>query len=412
MGVLTLGRIGVDVEIEEVEGWNHRRGKVDDQITLTGELRAATADDTDYLRTELANQAGMLIAVTYSHDPILDGFYILERVTIGSEPWSYDDEKFYRFSCELKRIGSEASTELQSLITAADIQNDFGTTPQYFHATPPGALAYSAGAGNPTEISRVSEDGAMSVYLDVSASEDPAWAISPANYYKAAAEIWTQDRLRAGRELLVNDPTDWYLTNGLMQVRAATFQDTSNGRIQTRWYDGTAWGTWIDWKITWSATSDIPQWHYLTVVRNTPEVVQVRLVRDAATVPASAQRHTLDISLRRGSRFASFVYTYFNAQDHRVGRNVTDAASRPGGDASYITDTGLIDGNRWVLGCPFDFTADTTNGHITLDVANDVFPFFIGAAIDDAANDSGDGPADLTKQYTGYVAESVRAVRR
>ena len=189
MPVLTVGRIGFDVEIAEVEGWNQSIAPSENRIVLTGELRADTAVETDYLRTELVGQIGMTIALTYSHDLLLAGFYILDRAQLSSEPWSYDDEKFYRFQLELRRVGSEASAELQSLITAGDIANDFGTTPQFYHATPPGALAYNAGAGNPTEIARTSEDGALAVYLDVDPLEDPSWAISPASYYLASANV-------------------------------------------------------------------------------------------------------------------------------------------------------------------------------------------------------------------------------
>ncbi len=139
-------------------------------------------------------------------------------------------------------------------------------------------------------------------------------------------------------------------------------------------------------------------------------MVTVRLVRDAATVPASAHRHVLDVTLRRGSRFVSFLYTYTGtAATHKIVRDTTEAATSQTG---FIQASALTDGNRWMLGCPRAFTADTTNGGLTISTAAQSMPFVIGSAIGDAANGTGDGPADLMNQYIGWVSEKVRAIWR
>lgn len=415
MPVLTIGRVGLEVDLDHPAEWRHSRTADSNEVTLRGFLKSTTATNTDYLRTELYNQQGQLIAVTYTLDSLLDGFYVLTDVAFETIPVTYRGAHFYVYELTMVRIGSESSTELQSLLTVGDILNDFGTTAEPWHATPVGALAYSAGAGNPTEVTRTSADGDIATYVGIDPDEDPVWAVSPANYYKGAASLYTQDMLRSGLELYANDPTDWYVSNGLVQIRPRTYQGASNGQFELRWYDGTQWDSWIAFKVRYDDTNDIPQWHYMTVVRNHPELVIVRLVRDAATVPAGSIRHSLDIGLRRGSYYGQFLYSFYDARNNAVARVSSEAATRPSTASSYMYATAATDGNRWVMGMPYLFNADTTNGKMTLVTASTVTPFWIGASIGGSMSTGNTGwtsGVNLTKQYTGWTAETVRAVRR
>lgn len=413
MGALNVGRISLQVEPSE---WAIERSLDSQNFAFRGFLIAADQTTTRYIRDELIAQHGDLIAVTWSTDPWFNGFYYLTDVRVETVPVSYMRRGLFPFEISMYRVGGYATTELQSLITSGDRLNDFGTTAQPYHAPAIGALAYNAGAGNPSEISRDTADGNITVYLDIDPAEDPSWSVDPANYYDGAVEIYTDgDTLRCGRELPGNDPTDWYMSNGLVQIRPQTYQGASNGRFEIRPWDGAAWDSWIDFKITYDATNDVPQWHYMTIVKNTPEACIVKLVRDAATVPASAHRHSLDFLLRRGSPFVECIYSYSATTGtftHRVGRDQVESITRPSTASSYVYATNLTDNHRWTIGAPYLFTASTTNGYITMDASNRIMPFYVGFIINNSTNGSGGGPVDLTQQYTGPVAETVRAVRR
>lgn len=412
MGALNIGRISLQVEPSE---WSIERGLDSQSYSFRGFLMSDSQANTQYVRNELIGHHGDLVAVTWDTDPWFNGFYYLTDVRVETVPMSYLRRGLFPFEVTLFRVGGYATTELQSLVTSGDRANDFGTTPQPYHAPSVGALAYNAGAGDPTEITRVSVDGNVVVYLDIDPDEDPSWSVDPANYYDGGVQIFTDgDTLRTGRELPGNDPTDWYMTNGLIQVRAQTYQGSSNGRFEIRPWDGAAWDSWMDFKITWSATNDVPQWHYMTIVKNTPEACIVKLVRDAATVPTSAHRHTLDFLLRRGARFVECIYSYSASTNytHRVGRDTTQAIHRPSTSSSYVYASTANDGHQWTMGAPYLFTASTTNGYITMDTAARVMPFYVGFIVNGSTSGSGDGPVDLTQQYSGPVAETVRAVRR
>lgn len=409
---LKVGRITLPVEPSE---WEINQDLDSQSYVFRGFLMADTQANTIYYRDQLIGHHGHLVAVVYDRDPSLTGYYLLTSTRVETVPMSYRRRGLYPFELSLFRIGGYSSTELQSLITTGDRANDFGTTAQPAHGVPVGTLAYDAGPGTGvTQLNRDTADGLVPVYLDIDGTWDPSWSVQPSSYYSGGVYVFTEDLLRTGTELPANDPTDWYMGNGLVEVRAQTYQSTSNGRFEIRPWDGTGWDSWIDFKITWDSTDDVPQWHFMTVVRNQPEACIVSLVRDASTVPNTAHRHTLSFLLRRGMPYVECIYTFSSAStfNHQVGRDSTDAATRPGGTASYIMDAALNENHRWILGAPNDFTANTTNGSISMDVNAKAMPFFVGFVINNAADASGNGPADLAQQYTAPVGETVRGVRR
>lgn len=407
---LIIGRVGVDVAIGEPASWTETQtldgGR---RVNVRGWLQSATILQAQALRTELLEQQGKLVACTYTRDPTFDAYFYLSDVRIESVEVSYT-RRIFRFEIELIRIGSDSRVELQSLVTGTGITNDHALSGVLWHATPPGALAYDAGTTNPTQHSRSSEDGVMAVYLGVDANQDPTWSATPANYYKSAVKIYSDGRLRAGADV-ISDPADWELSNGIVRVRPVTYQSTSTGRFDFFFHDGAVWSQGIRFKIVFGNSVDIPKWHYMSIVRNDPEMCTVRITRDAETSPPSAYKHVLDFTLRRGAPFVACHYTFKSptSDDHAVARDVADPATAGTG---FIKDSSTIDGHRWVMGSPRTITNDLVNGKISLTTPATTFPFFIGAAILDAADASGNGPIDVRNQYLGWLSETVRAVRR
>lgn len=413
--LLKVGRVGLDVELNSPQDVGYRGRDDGRRVTISGYLRADSLLETKVLRSELLAQVGQLVPVTYTTDDGLDGIVTLDQASVDLS-WrdgALQDPGYFRFELQVTFIGSYAETEFQSLLTMVDAAEDHSTTASYWHSPPVGAKAYSAGATSPTLIERPTEDGDIWVAYDMTNPTHPTWSVDPAAYYGGAVEVWAGDRLRAGR-VMPMDVTDWLVGNGLMEIRPSAFQGTTDGKIEVRFYDGTAWGSWTDFRIIWADTNEVPGWDYVTILQNTPAVATVRLIRDALESPfATTAKHELDITLRRGGVFASCVYKFDgSAQTHGVYRASNSAATRPGGDASYITYDTAISGDTLLLGCPKAFTEKPVAGGLALSSASQTLPFFLGAAIDGAANATGNGPADIAEQYVGQVAESVRAVRR
>lgn len=410
MAILTIGRVGLDVEMGHPSELSEERNlDAGRNLLLRGWLMGTSQATTLALRSELVDQIGQLVAVTYTLDTTIDGFYIPTDVRIEAVLSSYRGRGAYRFEVSLLRIGTDSRTELQSLITGAAITNSHSLAGDLWWAAPPGALAISTGTTAVIEHSRGTEDGVLGVFLGVSTDDDPTWSISPSGYYDGSARVFTGGRLRAGQDFR-NDPANWELTNGIIRVRPVTFGGSSTGRLDFSFHESAVWSTDTTFKIVWANTTDLPAWHYMTCMRNTPELVILRLVRDAATAPPSSERHVLDIQLRRGAPFVSCYYTYTGAAaSHAVARDSADASTAGNG---HIRDSSLIDGHRWILGSPRAFGTDLVNGKINLSVAAQTLPFFIGAALNDSADGSHNGPTDITNQYIGHMSETVRAIRR
>jgi hypothetical protein len=422
MGTLNIGRVGLDVTLADPTDWSIRSLSVNATThRIRGWLTAASLAQTKALRSELVAQIDRLVAVTYSEDSSNDGFYRVDNVTVDARHryGSLQGTGLFAFNIGLELIGSEGQVEFQSLVTSTVLTNDHGlvqaeVTP--FLAPPVGHQAFKANTtGFPTQRTRTTADSATDLdwYDDIDPDADPTWSCAPTSYYDGAARLYVAGYLRAGLDPGVNDPGDWELSNGLVKVTPGG-GGTSNGRIEVSWYDGAQWDTADSFSIWYNATTEIPEWHYgPTPLFNEPHEVRIRLVRDANDTEGS-RAHTLDLTLRRGSR-SVFCYYTWNGSTHNieVGQTTTDAGtaitvsgqtSSPGLVASSATD-----GNKWVLATPHTHSQDTTNGQITRS-ASTTMAFMIGAEV--GTPGAGDAADDLVTQYLGWVSEQVRAVRR
>ena len=416
--ILRIGRWGQDVEIDGLVTWQDRaRAERPQVVRVAGDIVVTNLAEMQAARIELLEQVGALVAVTWTTDPTRDGFYQLLGANL--DLLALAESGRVAFSAELERVGGESHTELQSTISGTVRTNDHGVVEaetQPYHAAPVGVESYDSGVGSPTVMTRTSEDGDIYIFQSVDFAGDPSWSVPPSSYYAAAAEIWVSSRLRAGKDA-PNDTDDFMLTNGLIRVTPDTTAGVTNGRLNISTYDGAAWDTAIKYGMYFDATTVIPEWRTITIMRNTPEVCIIRLVRDATEAPPTSSRHLLDLCLRRGSRFVEFHYAWTGGvQDIQVRRETPEAATAitPAGAASSVgirATADDVDGNRYVLATPHTHVQDLVNGRIYR-AASTTMSFMIGAEVAGAAAVAGDTAAELMLQYLGHIAETVRAIPR
>ena len=411
MPILRVGRVGTDtVDLNHPsEATITNRFESGRELMLRGFLTSTTVANARYLRTEILAQQGRLVALVYTGDDLFDGYYVLAESRVDIDPGTYRYGGF-PYEIALIRIGSDSRTQLQSLLTGNTVTNAHSVTPSPWIAFPPNTLAVDVGGYNPTEAVRTGASGAMNLLVGLDRNADPTWSVTPGSYYGGSAKLYTQGLLRAGLDLPKNDPTDWIVENDFVRIRPAVYQGTSNGELEFYFHSGSAWSTTpVNFHIDWDGSTKVPRWHFMTPLWNEPEEVRIRLVRDAETSPPGAHSHQLDINVRRGAPYASFYYKYSgNDLLHEVSRSAADPATTATG---YITDSGTIDGHKWILGSPQAQTQDLTNGRIRATVASPFLKFFIGAALNNATTGQ-NAPASVMAQYHGWVAETVRAVRR
>ena len=416
-GALHIGRVGLDLELDHPSQWQESRGPEQREMVVSGFLKSTSVANTKTLRSELLEQQGTLVAVTYSLDAHFDGFYILGDVRIDTVPVSYMRRGLFPYEIGLFRIGGEGRTQLQSNVSGTVLANSHGLVESEvrpFIAPSIGHLAFDWKATSVTNFNRTNEDGTMTVYTSAGDfTRDADWGADPATYYDGACELWVGNplRLRSGLDV-ANDPTNWEITNGLVRVGP---EAGNTGRIEVECYGGTVWESLKDIAFDYSAGTKIAGFDYFSVARNTPEAVIIRLTAQDSGSPSKSD--VVDLQIRRGAPF--LIGRWGTARDAaalKVMRDTTEASSTvtPTGASSAVGvdatgDDG--DGNRFFIFTPQAHTADTTEGGVSVAAENNI-RFAVGHEIGGAAAATNDTSEECALQYFGILGERVRAVWR
>lgn len=342
---------------------------------------------------------GQCIPVTFTDKPERNGYYAVKSA--GSTYTEYRTEMVTAdWKVSLERVGSDAETDLQSRLTGAVRLNDFALAGERWHAPPIGHYGYYTGSTNPSTMTRTGADGTMTVYRGVPANVSPRWGCAPTAYLTGRVRLTTT----GGQEVYGVDvplaATGWALTNGLVNVTPS-----ASASFDVQAYTGGAWRSKL-WNVSVAGSAaSITSWDGATLLRNDPEACIVRLIKGL-----NPGRATLDLTLRRGSRFVEgYLQTGTSATlaayRSTLETNTSFAAS------GYVTATANdSDGNRFAVGSARAFTAHA-NGGVTKAAAT-ALDFWIGVVAGGGSAVSGDAATDLRNQYVACMPESVYGVRR
>ena len=111
----------------------------------------------------------------------------------------------YQYSIELEFLGNMGEVEFESQLSGGLIQNDHSitSTTSQFYAAPVNSYSHDHGS-LPSTFERVGEDGSTYIrYSSSLKSHNAKYLCDPADYYKNACEVFTDDigdvnRLRCG----------------------------------------------------------------------------------------------------------------------------------------------------------------------------------------------------------------------
>jgi hypothetical protein len=343
------------------------------------------------------------IAVTFTDKPERNGYY--QVTSCASTLTEYAGDMLTAdWTIALDRLGSAGEIDLNSRLTGVVRLNDFSLTGERWHAPPIGHFGYYTGSTNPTTMTRTGADGAMTVYRSVPSGVIPRWGCSPANYL--AGRVRATDTTTSAAPIELEGTarsvpaSAWALSNGLVNITPS-----ASATFDVQAYTGGAWHSKL-WNVSVAGSaSSITSWDSASLLRNDPEQVILRLSKGQ-----SPGRATLDLSLRRGSRF---VEGYL-----QIGTSATLAAYRSSLETNtsfaasgYVTATGNdADSNRFAVGSARTFTAHT-NGGVTKASATSL-DFWIGVVAGGGSAVSGDAATDLRNQYIACLPEATYAVRR
>lgn len=309
---------------------------------------------------------GQVIPVTFTDKPERSGYY-----TVKSSGATYSEHLNERVTTDWKvsldRVGSDAETDLQSRLTGAVRLNDFSLTGERWHAPPIGHYGYYTGSSNPTTMTRTGADGTMTVYRSVPAGVSPRWGCPPASYLTGRVKAATTGAQEVYGVDVPLAAAGWALSNGFVNIAPG-----ASGTLNVQTYSDGAYRS-KEWNVSVAGSaSSITSWDGATLLRNDPEMVILRLIKGL-----SPGRATLDLTLRRGSRFVEgYLQTGTSATlaAYRASLEMNTSAAASG----YVTATADdADGNVFVIGSARTFTAHANGGLIKS--AATALDFFIGA---------------------------------
>jgi hypothetical protein len=395
-GDVQLGRIPLRETFDATESGGDRSLDLGGQESYPPLTRAQVIARHDGINSLIV---GQVLPVTFTDKPERNGYYMVKAC--NSTYTEYRNEMVTAdWKVSLDRIGSDAETDLQSRLTGAVRLNDFSLSGERWHAPPIGHYGYYTGATNPSTMTRTGADGAITVYRGVPANISPRWGCPPTSYLTGRARVTTT----ASQEVYGVDvplaATGWALSNGLVNVTPS-----ASGTLDVQAYTGGAYHSKL-WNVSVAGSgSSITSWDGATLLRNDPEMCILRLTKGL-----SPGRATLDLTLRRGSRFVEgYLQTGTSATlaayRSTLETNTSFAAS------GYVTATADdSDGNRFAVGSARSFTAHTNGGVIKSSATS--MDFWIGAVAGGGSAVSGDAATDLRNMYIACMPEAVYGVRR
>jgi hypothetical protein len=284
-------------------------------ISATLDYAAPTLAAIKVIRQKLAGYAGnvseRIVPVIDDDDPDRSGWYMVTGVTLVTAVETYT-------GYQLKGVGL-TMTKVAGYQSAIVEQIAAGT---YRTGIPVGIIAvpwlawplswtgidptYTAAPGA-FDVRAVTASLDVGSYVDGANFDCTYLSEAPLeSFYDAAATFESNGEVIVGTQF-VDDPTDWLLSNGLMELRTPADPDDL---FDCRWRNaaGSAWSGWYGVTAATFPLGVYTQYSAQNVravplLRNSPEEVTVRLAVPAG--PNDPGTLYVTVSLRRGSRYAT-----------------------------------------------------------------------------------------------------------
>ena len=303
MSTIKLGRAGVlsEVSYQQVD---ITRGA----IRVTGNVHVADATDMTYAVEQIAalvdNPDETFVPVIWGDYPAgWDGFYRVLDVSLGST-----QPDVWTLTADLERVQGFAAPLFEAIVLGGKRAGvGAGVTAQAWQALPAAVMGYENGVITPTVETVATADGSLALFTDAANELFDArveFYLPPASWYVGAATLTVGGNLIVGRQCQ-NDPDGWMISNGIIRLSGVA----NSGAIKLEHWSGAAWvsnGSYSFGQYGGGAQpllTDPPL--AITVLRNGPECVTIRLAYDAQSVVTNARfAVNVDVSLRRGANCA------------------------------------------------------------------------------------------------------------
>lgn len=371
-------------------------------ITLNGQdtwpsVVGTTSAEVNARQDDLLSLLGKMVPITFERKAEHNGYYWITAVDTTKLYW-VGEARAGGWTLTAELIGPDNSVDIESRLATPIRANDFALGGSRWHAPPIGHYAYYTGTTTPAgTVVRTGEFGAHTVYLGVPAV-NPRWGCAVANFGAGRVRLIAGSVERFGSNIAI-DPTSWTLNNGLLRITPLT----SGGQLLIESFDGTQWEG-KQWHIAkGGATTSLGTFDMATVLRNDPEIIVLRLLRNA-----SPGRTFVDLTLRRGSRLLE-VYLQTSGSTTLGAYLNTNEAFTNGTGVNTATANDAA-GNKATCGSARTYTANANGGLSKAAVT--AMDLWLGSVVGGTGAVAGDAANDLRDQYIGTPGESTGAGRR
>jgi hypothetical protein len=402
---ITIGRLTLR-ETFELQS-NISSGTDTQTLVLSGEesYPPLTLAQVKQRREDILGLQNRLVPIRFGTKSDHDGWYKITDVNTSVRDYQSSELRAFSWGLNAQFIGPENAVDLESRLDGVQRINDFGLSGEKWHGVPASTKTYYGGTS--TAVFRATSDGASATaWRSVAASTHPRWSIALANYDATRARVLIDGVERVGINVQDLTGSSWVLTNGVVSVSATP---TASSTWNVAAWDGSQWDS-KGWNLgLGSSTSAQPGsagFAYATILRNDYEVCTIRLLDDHAS-----DRQTVDLTLRRGSRFVEGYVTTTSSKTLAIWPTAGEASTATASTGYVRATSNDAQGNRYVCGSARSFTGLTTAGGLSK-AASTRMDFFIGAEVGGSAAQTGDQAANLVSQYLMALSEvTVAAVR-
>lgn len=363
-GVLTVGRLPLREDFTVSQS-------MDGSLDLAGAEASplkSLSELVERRREDLLALAGRFVPVTFEKKPELNGYYWVVDVKADTRKLS----PFAVISWTMKLIsaGPDSAVDLEARLGGAITrQNAFTVTGNRWHAPPIGAYAYHTESTGLVTTTRDSSDGVVTVYRSIPLGVHPRYGCAVTDYGKGRVRFTdTLGKERVGVGFKTSATNGWTLSNGLVKV---ALSPNGSGTLRVSSWLNSLWVD-KDWDVQ-SGSTNLEPFDALTVLRNDYELVTVRLLKST-----SLGRRSVDLTLRRGSRFVEIFLRRSDAGGLGVKLHTPEAGTATSGYITATTDD--ANGLRYILGSANTFTGDVVGGGISV-ASQTKLDAFIGAVV-------------------------------
>lgn len=404
---MTIGRVGLDgVTLRSPNAAVGSVRQDGDRLTIRGTLAdpsgslGLTSTKARAQRAQILGLVGNIdedvIPVTDTENPHIDGYYAVIGTSVD-DPEDPARQVYFPYTVDLLRLPGWQAPLFEVQCSGALRSNVHSITT----STALGWVGYPASASavrfvRASAATAVTEYGAsgnnvIGLYATGSNlyTETLLYSVAASDFYDCACEIRTGSRVASSSAPDVTDhrvvvgrqvpnlPTAWMISNDLVRV----LPGPNNGEILIgQWQDSAhtpagadSW-TYKAYKVIkdGSGGTTTGDGDTITVLRNSPECVSVRIWFDHGSQVASYT----DFTVRRGSPVVegcSVIIGTNATLAHGFGRFSTEATSSATGGIIATSDD--ANSNKFRIRSPQTVTANNTNGFIYLSSAAQRFAF-------------------------------------